>query len=288
MQMFKTLGMTRLLAFKTVYEKRSLKVAGEDLNLSTSALSMHISAMENAVEERLFDRKAGFEPTPKCIELYEATLEFFTQINNTVKPKDVDPYLERSVFTIGGDNYYKYLLATFVINAISSWDQAMVITRSLVQNPCGQLLDNQLDAYISMGQPETPPSLKSVLLFKESYWICVHERTIQLYDKDHAATLPIITNTDIVKRLPRDYRARVAHVMDDKTVPENLCSDANYGIIVPNTTLLSSHSLHVIERVPSLTDEVYLTYFDDYETNRTRRMLIDVIVNALSPLSARN
>lgn len=289
MQLFKALGLAKVLAFKAVYEKRSVKAAAEELNITAPAVSVHISDLEAKFDVKLFDRAAaGFEPTESGDAFYECTVAYLKAISKIAKPKNVNPYIERSSFTIGGDNYYRHYLSTFVISAISSWDQAMVITHGPVQNLADKLIASRMDAYIFMGEPETHHSLKTELLFRESYCLCVGNRTTNNFNKDYASSLPIIANTDVVKRLPREYRARVAHVFDDKTVPANLFEDANYAILVPSTMLLSSHDVHVIGQVPSVYDNVYLTYFDDCDTNKTRRLLVDVIVNALSTLSAQN
>lgn len=79
------LNLNELRIFATVYRTGGMTSAAQELHLTQSGVSQHISSLETALEVKLFDRlKRKLYPTPAARSLYEACRSGFDTLENTL------------------------------------------------------------------------------------------------------------------------------------------------------------------------------------------------------------
>lgn len=83
--LFHSVNFNELKIFESVYRKKSMTLAAEELNITQSGVSQHISALEESLGFRLFDRiKRKIIPTPQARDLYESCKASFDLIEGTL------------------------------------------------------------------------------------------------------------------------------------------------------------------------------------------------------------
>lgn len=81
----KDLNLNELRIFESVYRNGGMTIAAQELHLTQSGVSQHISSLEAVLDVKLFDRlKRKLFPTPAARSLYEACQKGFAALESTL------------------------------------------------------------------------------------------------------------------------------------------------------------------------------------------------------------
>jgi DNA-binding transcriptional LysR family regulator len=139
-----TFDLNLLRIFNALFQQGSVSAAGEEIGVSSSAISHSLGRLRELFDDELFVKgPAGMMPTARAAEIADRVAAVLTQIRDVLEPPHFKPELPGRNFKIRCNHFISWLILPYVMNRLRA---AGLDIRITVQCDDGGVIADELDA----------------------------------------------------------------------------------------------------------------------------------------------
>jgi DNA-binding transcriptional LysR family regulator len=139
-----TFDLNLLRIFDALFQHGSVSAAGEEIGVSSSAISHSLGRLRELFDDELFVKgPAGMMPTARAAEIADRVAAVLTQVRDVLEPPHFKPELPGRHFKIRCNHFISWLILPFFMNRLRADGLDIRIT---VQCDDGGVIADELDA----------------------------------------------------------------------------------------------------------------------------------------------
>jgi DNA-binding transcriptional LysR family regulator len=139
-----TFDLNLLRIFDALFQHGSVSAAGEEIGVSSSAISHSLGRLRELFDDELFVKgPAGMMPTARAAEIADRVAAVLTQVRDVLEPPHFKPELPGRNFKIRCNHFISWLILPYFMNRLRA---AGLDIRITVQCDDGGVIADELDA----------------------------------------------------------------------------------------------------------------------------------------------
>jgi LysR family transcriptional regulator, mexEF-oprN operon transcriptional activator len=175
---FRGFDLNVLLAFTALMRERSVTKAAQRLLLGPSAISMALKRLRKVFNDPLLVRtRAGMEPTPRALALYERIEQALAELHAVVfEPEIFDPKAVKRTFRLGVPDDIELALIPMALQRIRTEapDVKLAIRPSDIGNALDAIDSGDVDLALT-AMPENLEAWHCVRVLHREHTVCLHD-----------------------------------------------------------------------------------------------------------------